>query len=153
MSPPLEIRDAGSDDYEAIFGLHEALFKEAIERIWGWDDSRQRENFAEEWRTVATRSLFLAEGWVGYVQLKHEADCLYLLCLAVMPDFQGMGIGRSVMNGLQAEATRSELPLRLSVFRSNPRAERFYEGLGFQVSGTNGDLIRMEWLPSVDRGI
>lgn len=53
------------------------------------------------------------------------------------------------MNGLQAEAARSTLPLRLSVFRSNPRAERFYEGLGFQVSGSNEDLIRMEWLPSL----
>lgn len=153
MSSLFEIRDAGSDDYEAIFGLHEALFKEGIEMIWGWDESWQRENFAEEWRTATTRSLFLAERWIGYVQLKKEADCHYLLCLAVMPDFQGMGIGRSVMNGLQAEATRSELPLRLSVFRTNPRAERFYEGLGFQVSGTNGDLIRMEWLPSGDRGV
>lgn len=148
MRPPLEIRDAGSDDYEAIFGLHEAHFKEGIERIWGWDGSRQRENFADEWRTVTTRSLFLAERWIGYVQLKENADCLYLLCLAVKPEFQGRGIGRSVMNGLQAEAARCTLPLRLSVFRSNPRAERFYEGLGFQVSGSNEDLIRMEWLPS-----
>ena len=148
MSPPFEIRDAGSDDYEALFGLHEALFKEGIERIWGWDEFRQRENFAEEWESVTTRSLFLAERWIGYVQLKEEADCLYLLCLAVMPEFQGMGIGRSVMAGLQIEAARCALPLRLSVFRSNPRAERFYEGLGFRVSGMNEDLVRMEWLPS-----
>lgn len=153
MSPPLEIRDAGSDDYEAIFGLHEALFKEGIERIWGGDDSRQRENFADEWRTLTTRSLFLAERWIGYVQLKKGADCLYLLCIAVMPEFQGMGIGRSVMNGLQAEAAECALPLRLSVFRSNPRAERFYEGLGFRVSGMNEDLIRMEWLPSLGPGV
>jgi ribosomal protein S18 acetylase RimI-like enzyme len=152
MSPPVEIRDARSDDYEAIFGLHEALFKEGIERIWGWEDSRQRENFAEEWQSVTTRSLFLGERWIGYVQLKEEADCLYLLCLAVMPEFQGMGIGRSVMAGLQIEAARCALPLRLSVFRSNPRAERFYEGLGFRISGMNEDLVRMEWLPSRGRG-
>jgi ribosomal protein S18 acetylase RimI-like enzyme len=153
MSSLFEIRDAGSDDYEAMFGLHEALFKEGIERIWGWDDSRQRENFADEWRTVATRSLFFAERWIGYVQLKEEADCLYLLCIAVKPEFQGMGIGRSVMAGLKMEAERCALPLRLSVFRSNPRAERFYEGLGFRVSGMNEDLVRMEWSPSPGPGV
>lgn len=152
MSPPLEIRDAGSDDYEAIFGLHEALFKEGIERIWGWDDSRQRENFADECRTVMTRSLFWAEQWIGYVQLKEEADCLYLLCLAVTPDFQGMGIGRSVMAGLQLEAAGCALPLRLWVFRTNPRAEQFYSRLGFRVSGLNEHLVRMEWLPSLGPG-
>ena len=152
MSPHFEIRDAGLDDYEAIFGLHEALFKDAIDRIWGWDETRQRENFAEEWQSVTTRSLFLVARWIGYVQLKEDGDCLYLLCIAVKPEFQGMGIGRSVMAGLQAEASRCALPLRLSVFRTNPRAERFYRGLGFQVSTMNEDLVRMEWLPSHGRG-
>jgi len=152
MRPSLEIRDARSDEYEAIFSLHEALFKEGIERIWGWDDARQRENFAEEWRSVRTRSLLFAERWIGYVQLKLETDCLYLLCLAVIPEFQGTGVGRSVMDELKKQAVTSGLPLRLSVFRSNPRAERFYQGLGFRVSGMNEDLVRMEWLPP-DRGV
>lgn len=153
MSSLFEIRDAGSDDYEAIFGLHEALFKEGIEMIWGWDESWQRENFAEEWRTATTRSLFHAERWIGYVQLQEKPDCLYLLCIAVMPEFQGMGIGRSLIAGLQVEAARCALPLRLSVFRTNPRAERFYEGLGFRVSGNKEELVRMEWLPPQNRGV
>lgn len=78
---------------------------------------------------------------------KEESDFIYLLSIAIIPDFQGRGIGREIMLGFQRMAEELGQPLRLSVFRTNPRALSFYLNLGFRVAEETPEFHRLEWLP------
>jgi len=145
MLATFEVRDAEPADYEHVFDLYGALFREHIEQIWGWDEAWQIANFAEEWRTARTRVIVVEGRIAGYIQLKLEADHSYLLSLGIAPTSQGGGIGRRIMEDLMGETVRRGVPLRLSVFRTNPRALKFYEVLGFQVTEATAEFHRLEW--------
>ena len=145
MLATCEVRDAEPEGYEIVFDLYEALFREHIEQIWGWNQAWQIANFAEEWRSART-CVILVEGRIaGYLQVQLEADHSYLLSLGIGPANQGGGIGRRIMEDLMGETTLRGVPLRLSVFRTNPRALKFYEMLGFQVTEATAEFHRLEW--------
>jgi GNAT superfamily N-acetyltransferase len=57
--------------------------------------------------------------------------------LMVAPAHGGRGVGRSIMAGLEREATRRGYrAIRLDAFIANPNALRLYAGLGYRQAGT-----------------
>jgi hypothetical protein len=50
----IEIRLAVVEEQQALFALHEDLFRGEIEEIWGWNDASQWENFVTEWAESET---------------------------------------------------------------------------------------------------
>lgn len=72
---------------------------------------------------------------------------LYLVDLALMPAWQGRGIGRWALQQLQDEACRLGLPLSLDVAVDNP-ARQLYEHLGWQATGQMGQHQQMRWTPT-----
>ena len=73
-----------------------------------------------------------------------------MLDITVLPDFQGSGVGTTLIERLQAEAARVGVPLRESVFRGNQGAEALYRRLGFVEVGGDGAYLAMEWWPDAD---
>lgn len=140
-----ELRLAREADGEPIYGLYKELFQSHIEQIWGWDENWQQENFAKEWEEARTWWIESQGQLSGYLQLRNGADFMYVLSLGILPDFQGRRIGREIMQSLQGEAAGLGQPLRLSVFRTNPRALSFYQGLGFRVTEETEAFHRLEW--------
>jgi ribosomal protein S18 acetylase RimI-like enzyme len=69
---------------------------------------------------------------------------LRLVDIALLAEHRGSGIGRSLIQGLMAEAKAAGKPLVLHVEKQN-RAIRLYERLGFRVAGDTGGHYRMEW--------
>jgi ribosomal protein S18 acetylase RimI-like enzyme len=61
---------------------------------------------------------------VGYLQVVRSESPVHLQQIEIAPEFQGRSIGTRVIEGLGA-------PVRLRVFKSNPRARQLYERLGF----------------------
>ncbi|WP_052573856.1 GNAT family N-acetyltransferase [Haloferula sp. BvORR071] len=144
----IDLHDAAPADLGMVFAFHEALFREEIEALLGWDHEAQLSNLAAEWETTRIRLIRMAGEVAGYLQQRSEADHIYLLSLGLLPGQQGRGAGRATMEILQAEALELGLPLRLSVSRENLRAIRFYERLGFlpTIPGTERQY-RLEWCP------
>ena len=145
--PHFKLTGASPADAGPIFDLYKELFHGHIQQIWGWDETWQRLNFEEEWKTARTWRIESQDRLVGYLQQKEENDFIYLLSVAIIPDFQGRGIGREIMLGFQRMAEELGQPLRLSVFRTNPRALSFYLNLGFRVAEEAPEFHRLEWLP------
>ena len=56
-----------------------------------------------------------------------EVDCAVICDIAVLPDFQGIGIGKQILNSLK-EQTRHHLRI---ILYANPGKEDFYRRLGF----------------------
>ena len=67
-----------------------------------------------------------------------------LIDIALIPEFQGNGIGTGLLKALLAEAHRSDLPLRLHVDKANT-AIRLYRRLGFREIEDIGMSFLMEW--------
>lgn len=141
-----ELQAADESDAEPIYVIYKGLFQSHIEKIWGWDEGWQQENFAKEWEEARTWRIDFQGRLAGYLQIRDDADSMYVLSLGIVPEFQGRRIGRVIMRSLQQEASGRCQPLRLSVFRTNPRALSFYQGLGFRVTEETEAFHRLEWL-------
>ena len=64
--------------------------------------------------------------------------------LAVMPDHQGRGLGRRLLDGLIALARDQGIAaLGISVAEKNERALRLYTSVGFAAVGREGDSLTM----------
>lgn len=84
---------------------------------------------------------------IGYVQteLRDEPPQLYVLNLAIVPEYQGRGIGSRVMACLMQRGADSGRPVRLNVFAENEGALRFCRRLGFDTEGTSDHGLTLGW--------
>jgi ribosomal protein S18 acetylase RimI-like enzyme len=83
---------------------------------------------------------------LGQLQLAVDQAELLLVDIAVLPGFQGQGIGASVLQQLQRQAAEHQQTLRLSVRRNNP-ARRLYTRLGFveELCSIDTPELRLQW--------
>ena len=84
---------------------------------------------------------------VGYLQTFTAADELRLRHLALLPEVQGRGFGSTLVRQVQQDAAGRGIPVKLSVFATNPRAEALYARLGFVRTAQTEQLIEMTWHP------
>lgn len=89
--------------------------------------------------------------FAGRIIVVQSALEIRLADLALHQKFQGMGIGRAIIETTRQEAIQSKRPLRLMVEKLNP-ARTFYEKLGFYQTDDNGAHVFMEWTPAGPKG-
>jgi ribosomal protein S18 acetylase RimI-like enzyme len=81
------------------------------------------------------RDFPIGQAWLDLVRSRHDRTGV-VWAVRVFPAFQRMGIGACLMKAaesvLRAEGFERA---QLGVERSNPRAARFYERLGYTVTG------------------
>ncbi len=147
MTPDFELSPVSEARYEAVFTLHETLFRGHIEQIWGWHPAWQRQNFQRNWELCETRLIEVGGTPAGYIQTLQEPDHLLLKNLGLLPPFQRRGIGNKLIRDLQDRAAELRLPIRLSVFVTNPDAVCFYDRLGFVKEGRTNEFQHMRWDP------
>lgn len=140
-----ELIAAHEPDFEGMFALHRLVFCEHIAQLWGWDETWQREHFRAEVSASICSIILHAGSRVGYVQTSEDATGVRLWNIAIQPQFQRRGIGRLVVETLQASAAQRGLPLTLRVFPTNPDAQRFYERLGFREIYRTDTAVEMVW--------
>jgi ribosomal protein S18 acetylase RimI-like enzyme len=93
------------------------------------DDERIRRVMAQfEWAQI----IMLAARPVGLLKVVREGSEWELVQIQLVPDMQGAGLGKQLVEGVIADARKAGVSLRLSVLRENP-ARRLYERLGFVV--------------------
>ncbi|MGI9645479.1 MAG: GNAT family N-acetyltransferase [Ilumatobacteraceae bacterium] len=144
------VRPARPDDtdeivevwYEASKIAHDFMGEEFLER--------ERGEVAKHWLPVAETTVVESDGRVvGFVSLVgNEVGGLF-----VHPEYQGRGIGRTLIEHSRAVRTY----LELGVFEANARARHFYGACGFEqvgsheYDGTGHIELRLRLDPEVDR--
>ena len=81
---------------------------------------------------------------IGRLYVDYRDDDVWVLDIAILPEYRGRGIGRIVMTGICLEAAMRRKPVRLCVHYLS-RAFQFYQRLGFQKIGVEGPSFVMEW--------
>ncbi len=67
-----------------------------------------------------------------------------MIDIALLPPWQGQGLGTQLLQGLQQDAAREGGSISMHVEGSNP-AQRLYDRLGFRVTGDAGPYKMLEW--------
>ena len=88
---------------------------------------------------------------IGRIWIDRSVKEIRLLDIAILPSGQNRGVGTALVEQLQRQATKAELPLRHSVHTTNRDALRFYQRLGFVVVEDFQTHMLMEWSASVTR--
>lgn len=140
-APAAVLRDMVAGDIDFITALDKTLFGV---------DSWPRQMFVDELAQPETRRYIIAElpaavehggaaaeensgglavGYAGLMCLPPIGD---IQTIGVLPEFEGRGIARAMMDELIAEAVRRGAgEVMLEVSSTNPRAQRLYERYGF----------------------
>jgi ribosomal protein S18 acetylase RimI-like enzyme len=138
-------REARGSEKAELFQLYCQVMKENIEQIWGWDQQWQENDFAKHYEpkniTVACTKAEL----VGYAQIEHQKETLFIRMLLLAPKHQRKGVGAQLLSKILHLAAAQSLGVRLRVFKINKEAKRFYEHQGFQVTGETPESLVMEF--------
>jgi ribosomal protein S18 acetylase RimI-like enzyme len=135
---PFTLRPATPADRAFLFDLTRTTMRGHVEAIWGiWDEAWQRARFEgkflpEHWRVIECGGV--AAGGLEVEEKpgppKAPAE-LFLANLLILPPYQGRGAGSWAVRTVLAEGAARNLPVTLTVLRTNGRARRLYERLGF----------------------
>ncbi|MBP2413377.1 ribosomal-protein-alanine N-acetyltransferase [Arthrobacter stackebrandtii] len=132
---PASLRDMAPADIDFITALDRTLFGV---------DSWPREMFAGELSAPETRRYIIAElpsavgprgqmQTVGYAGLMCVPPIGDIQTIGVLPEFEGRGIARAMLEELIAEAARrGAADIMLEVSSTNPRAQDLYLRYGFE---------------------
>ena len=71
----------------------------------------------------------------GYYSYMHILDEAHIMNVAVLPCFQGRGLGRDMMSHLMSNLPADVLAVTLEVRRGNAVARHLYESVGFVLAG------------------
>ena len=123
----ITIRDMSLDDVPAVGALEHKLFP-----IDAWPVQM----FLDELSQPETRRYLVAEtneGIVGYAGLMCIEPIADVQTIAVVPDYEGRGIGSTLLTHLIDEARqRGAADVLLEVRADNPRAQQLYIRFGFE---------------------
>jgi len=115
--------------------------RELVQRFWG-----------EEEQLIFDRKLLVAElpaytaklgnDIIGFISFTEADEAIMIAALAVLPRYQGSGVGRGLIKKLETEAKR-RMKKKLLVSTSNDDlpALAFYQSLGFQIFMVKPNII------------
>lgn len=126
------IRDATITDYNAIYTLKSKSIRTYDERIWGWDENYQRNEFDKDFSSISQFSVVEVNGeFAGFIQSFRCSECLNLVEIHLMPEYRGMGIGSNILCDLQKLSANLKIRICIGCFKENYRAKALYQRLGF----------------------
>ncbi len=129
----VELRAAHNDDVAFARNLYFETMHEIIERLFGWDQNREEQNFARFFRLDEV-SIITADGKdVGWIQTQIFEKVINLGSFYIAPWMQRRGIGTEVLRMLLERAAQESKTVTLAVAKINP-AREFYEKRGFRTT-------------------
>lgn len=131
-----------------MYALYESAFHGYIDKIWGWNDDWQINNFRKEWEEYSVEIIRDEHEMIGYIQPKRSPNQLFILNFVIGNQFQNRGVGSNILGEYLQASRTSGTPIALSVFKINERALTFYLHLGFEITGETKTTHQLEWSPS-----
>jgi GNAT superfamily N-acetyltransferase len=146
----IALRTACGEDSVFARDLYFETMRGMIERLFGWDQTREERNFAGFFKVDEVRIITADDQDAGWIQEQVENRTINLGSFYVMPAMQGRGIGTKVLDKLLAEAADQSKAMTLAVVKINP-ARYFYEKRGFRITHEDQHKFYMRACPGGPR--
>ncbi|CAN5588206.1 hypothetical protein BH10ACI3_BH10ACI3_21130 [soil metagenome] len=156
--PEKIILRAVTDDDEAF--LAEVYYSSRRDEVsaFGWDEAQQDSflamqfsirqlSYAMQYPDGEDSVILYENEPAGRIIIGRSGAEISLIDIAVLPQFQGNGIGSEIISRLKQEAANAAIPVVLTVDLANPKAFALYQKLGFAVSGETQLNYSMQWTP------
>ncbi len=148
----LQLRPCRPSDDEFVFHVRKLAFRKYLELTYGpWDETTQRFMHMQGFRPQDTQIISLGGRDVGWIEIHDRPADLYLANIYLLPEAQGHGIGRQLINQLIQRGRDERRPVTLRVLKVNP-ARRLYERLGFKHDYQIETHYYMRWDTDTDAG-
>ena len=155
------LRAAVPSDYEFLAALYATTRSDELDRA-GFPMAQragfcrmqfeaQQHHYRLYFARAQDQIVLLNELMIGRVFVARAPDEIFLVDIALMPDYRGLGIGSQFLSRLIAESRLQMCPLRLYA-EKNSRAQALYLRFGFSVTGDEGvhDLMELSaGLPTI----
>jgi GNAT superfamily N-acetyltransferase len=152
----ISFRPVTNGDEDLLLQIYQSSRGDDLRGL-GWTEDRIREflgmqyeaqqRFFESEYKRADDEIILFEGKpVGRLIVERREHEIRCIDVALLPEHRNRGVGTSLIQRLQAEATREKKPLRLQVIRFN-RAVNLLERTGFMRVSETGTHFQLEWAP------
>jgi ribosomal protein S18 acetylase RimI-like enzyme len=140
-------------DHEFLLSLY-ATTRRAELSMMGWSGTQadqfirmqfdaQTRHYADAFPDATHAVVLVGEEPAGRLIVDRPDGEILIVDIALLPHFQGAGIGRELVRPLLEEADTRRLPVRLHVALDND-ARAFWEHLGFVALGVDGVHVAME---------
>ena len=146
----IALRTACVHDVAFARNVYFETMHEIIERLFGWDQSREENNFARFFRLNEVRIITADGKDVGWIQEQISETSINLGSFYVTPGMQGRGIGTQVLRMLLERAASESKTMTLAVVKINP-ARQFYAKRGFRTTHEDEHKLYMSASPVVLR--
>ena len=140
------LRRACDDDVAFARSAYFETMRELIERLFGWDKSREEKNFARFFKLDEVRIITVDGQDVGWIQEQIFDRGINLGSFYVVPSMQGRGIGTEVLRMLLERAASESKAITLAVMKINP-SRHFYEKRGFRATHEDEYKVYMSACP------
>lgn len=115
--------------------------QELVRRFWGEEEQL---TFGRRF-TVAELPAYVSKDKdkiVGFTSYADTDDTLIIVALGVLPEYQGLGIGKSLIEKIEKEGSRlKKKKLLVSTSNDDLPALAFYQSLGFQIFEVEPNVI------------
>ena len=132
-----KLRKATISDSDFFYQVKKTVLKDYIEQIWGWDEDFQIQFHKENFHVEETQIIVIDDNNAGTVEVKEDAERVFISSLYVLPQYQNKGIGKAICNDYMSKAAGEKKRIELEVLKLNVNAQRLYKSLGFSL--TEGD--------------
>ena len=140
----ISYRSTEEADREFARNVHHSSYRDVVERQFGsWDQELQDKFFMEGWKPGISQIIMADLNPIGSLLVEYHDDCLKLVEVQILPEYQSQGIGSEILQQQIALARSKRLPLRLQVLKEN-KAQELYLRHGFVKSGETDTHVLME---------
>ena len=127
-----KIRFATPDDHNLIYALKSQSVRPYVEKIWGWDEDYQRNDFDGDFSHIKQFNVIEIDGsFAGFVQYYFEYPYFEVVEIHLLPEYRSKGIGSNILRYLQKVCIAQDRKIRIGCFKENHRAKALYQKLGF----------------------
>ena len=148
----IQYREAHLGDEVFVNSLTRSTMHEYVEAMWASEEEREHYYEINTFRQYGTRIIQYGGVDVGRITTTQKEDKILLDELHILPEYQGNGIGKQVLQSLLEDAAFENLTVELSVLRSNP-AKSLYERLGFRIFKEDESRYYLSKTPRVQQNV
>ena len=139
------LMNAEEKDYDFLIMVHHTTLKSHVKKIWGWDEAFQNKMYQDRFDPTHCKIILMQGEQIGYLETYEQDQVIHLSNLLILPQYQGHGLGTSIIKDIQAKAKMKQKKVRLAVFKINHQAKNLYERLGFHISDDSETHFYMDF--------